>query len=64
MKITIEIENEDELKKLKKILKDQNITVIENFTTKNNNVIEEIMNRFNVSLPADYYFSRAELHER
>ncbi|MBF0505580.1 MAG: hypothetical protein HQL09_01985, partial [Nitrospirae bacterium] len=59
--VSIEISNDDELKKIAEILKGQHITVFKSAKDRKK-ILEDIFNRYNVSLPKDYKFNREEIH--
>ncbi len=61
MKVIIEIENEEEIKKVKKFLNTEHVTVVKSHKEE---ILEEIFNNFKVKLPKNYKFNREELHAR
>ncbi len=63
MKVIIEVDNLDELDKIKKFLKQENI---EDFQIKTNQKLSlfDIFNNYNIELPKDFKFSREEANER
>lgn len=63
MKIIIEIERDEELEKVKKALKGENITIVE-VQKKGKRILETIFKKYNVKLPANYKFNREEIHAR
>jgi hypothetical protein len=63
MKVLIEVSNDDELKKVAKILKGQHITILKSVKDRKK-ILEDIFNRYNVTLPKDYKFDREEIHAR
>ncbi|MBI4619579.1 MAG: hypothetical protein HY739_05400 [Desulfobacterales bacterium] len=63
MKVVIEVENEEEIKRVRGILKGEHITVVK--TRKERDMIlEDIFNKFNIRLPKDFKLDREELHAR
>ncbi len=63
MKVLIEVANDDELKKVAKILKGQHITILKSVKDRRK-ILEDIFNRYNVALPKNYKFKREKLHAR
>lgn len=63
MKVTIEIEKEEEFEKIKKALKGETITVIISIKEREK-ILEAIFKKYNVSLPKNYKFNREETHAR
>ncbi|MBI2471748.1 MAG: hypothetical protein HYV59_10985 [Planctomycetes bacterium] len=63
MKIIIEIERDEELEKVKKVLKGENITIVK-MQKKGKRLLEAIFKKYNVKLPAGYKFNREEIHAR
>ncbi|MBI3584659.1 MAG: hypothetical protein HY096_12035 [Nitrospinae bacterium] len=61
MKVIVEIENEEEIKKVKKFFKTKHITIVK---SDKEEMLEEIFNNFKVKLPKSYKFNREELHAR
>ena len=63
MKITIEIERDEELEKIGKVLKGESITVVKTNRGKEE-ILENIFKKYNVKLPANYKFDREKIHAR
>lgn len=63
MKIVIEIERDEELSKIKKMLKGETISVIRARRDKNK-ILEAIFRKYNVKLPKGYVFDREAIHAR
>ncbi|MDP3297460.1 MAG: hypothetical protein Q8N09_07720 [Thermodesulfovibrionia bacterium] len=63
MKVIIEIENDDEIEKIKKAFKGEAITVVKPHKKKNK-ILEAIFKKYNVTLPKNYTFNREALHAR
>ncbi len=63
MKITIEIENDSDIHKLISILNGENINIVSK-EVNSKNILEQIYNEYNISLPEDYKFNREELYDR
>ncbi len=63
MKVIIEIENDDEIEKIKKAFKGEVITVVKP-SRKKNKILEAIFKKYNVTLPKNYTFDREAIHVR
>lgn len=63
MKVIIEIERDEELSKIKKMFKDEAISIIRAPRDKNK-LLEAIFKKYNVKLHRDYNFNREALHVR
>ena len=63
MKVVIDIANDEELKKIAKILKGRRIKKV-NTVKDRKKALEQIFNTYNVKLPKDYKFNREEIHAR
>jgi len=63
MKVIIEIENDDEIEKIKKAFKGEAITVVKPHKKKNE-ILEAIFKKYNVTLPKNYTFNREAIHVR
>ena len=63
MRVIIEVEKDEELAKIKKTLKGEKFTVVKT-QKERKKMLESIFKRYNVKLPADYKFSREEIHAR
>jgi hypothetical protein len=62
MRITIEIEKDEEIEKIK-IFKGESITVVKS-QRERNKILESIFRKYNVKLPKDYSFDREAIHAR
>ncbi len=60
MKVTIEIENDDELDKLSQLIQGKQITVLKAEHIQHNG-IREVFNKYNIKLPDNYIFNRERL---
>jgi hypothetical protein len=63
MRVIIEIEKDDELQKIKKALEGENITIVKT-QKEREKVLEDIFNKYNITLPKNYKFDREEIHAR
>jgi hypothetical protein len=63
MKLIIEIDNLEELAKIKEILGSEYFDKIQ-IKDKSKSTLREIFNNYNVELPKDYKFNRDEANER
>ena len=63
MKVIIEIENDDEIEKIKKAFKGEAVTVVKT-PKKKNKILEAIFKKYNVTLPKNYTFNREAIHVR
>lgn len=63
MRVLIEVANDEELKKIAKILKGQHITILKSVKDRKK-ILEDIFKRYNVTLPKNYKFNREEVHAR
>ena len=63
MKVIIEIENDDEIEKIKKAFKGESVTVVKT-PKKKNKILEAIFKKYNVTLPKNYTFNREAIHVR
>ncbi|MBI5408745.1 MAG: hypothetical protein HZA14_05205 [Nitrospirae bacterium] len=63
MKVIIEIEKDDELKKIRKAFEGATITVVRAKKDKNR-ILEAIFKKYNVKLPRNYTFDREAIHAR
>ncbi|MDN3512014.1 MAG: hypothetical protein NG784_12035 [Candidatus Jettenia sp.] len=63
MKVIIEIERDEELEKIGKVLKGENITVVKTKRGREE-ILENIFKKYNVKLPANYKFDREKIHAR
>ncbi len=61
MKVTVEVKNEQDVKKIKKLLGKENIVVVK---SQRERILENLFNKFRVKLPARYKFDREEIHAR
>lgn len=63
MKVIIEIEKDEELKKIRKAFEGATITVVRAKKDRNK-ILEAIFRKYNVKLPSDYRFNREAIHAR
>ena len=63
MKIIIEIEKDEELEKIKRALKGENITIVNTHKDKKK-ILEAIFQNYNIRLPKNYKFNREKIHAR
>jgi len=63
MKVIIEIEKDEDLKKIKKALRGESIIVLKT-QRERKKILESIFKRYSVKLPANYRFNREEVHAR
>ena len=63
MRITIEIEKDEEIEKIKKAFKGEIITVVKTHRERNK-ILESIFKKYNVKLPKNYFFDREAIHAR
>lgn len=63
MKVIIEIENDSEIEKIRQAFQGEAITVI-GAVKDRKRILEEVFNKYNVTLPRDYRFNREEIHAR
>jgi len=63
MKVIIEIEKDEELKKIRKAFEGATIKVVRAKQDKNK-ILEAIFKKYNVKLPKNYAFDREEIHAR
>lgn len=61
MKVVIDIANDEELKKITKILKGRRIKILKPWKDRKK-ALEEIFNTYHLKLPKDYKFNREEIH--
>lgn len=61
MKIIVEVKNEQDVKKIKKLLGKEHVTVVK---SPKERILENLFNKFRVKLPARYKFDREEIHAR
>ncbi len=63
MKLIIEIENLEELEKIKEILGSKYFDKVQ-IKNKSKSTLQEIFNNYNIELPKNYKFIRDEANER
>jgi hypothetical protein len=63
VKITIEIENDEDIKKIRKAFKGEHIIVVKTRKDKNK-ILEAVFKKYNVKLPKNYRFDREQIHAR
>ena len=63
MKVIIEIEEDEELEKVRKAFKGQTVTVVRARKDKNK-ILDSIFKKYNVKLPKNYTFDREAIHAR
>jgi len=63
VKITIEIEKDEDINKIKKAFKVEHITVVKTRKEKNK-ILEAVFKKYNVKLPKNYRFGREQIHAR
>lgn len=63
MRITIEIEKDEEIEKIRKAFKGETITIIKT-QRERNKILESIFRKYNVKLPKNYSFDREAIHAR
>lgn len=63
MRITIEIEKDEEIEKIRKAFKGEIIRVIKKHRERNK-ILESIFKKCNVKLPKNYSFDRKTIHAR
>lgn len=64
MKVIIEIEKEEDLNKIKKIFKKENITVVNTQAERKNLLLEDLFKKYNIKLPNNFKLNREEIHAR
>jgi hypothetical protein len=63
MRVIIEIEKDDELQKVKDAFKGEHITIVKT-QKEREKALEDIFNKYNITLPKDFKFDREEIHAR
>jgi len=63
MRITIEIEKDEEIEKIRKAFKGETITIVKT-QRERNKILESIFRKYNVKLPKNYSFDREAIHAR
>jgi hypothetical protein len=63
MRITIEIEKDEEIEKIRKAFKGEIVTVVKT-RRERNKILESIYKKYNVKLPKDYSFDREAIPAR
>jgi len=63
VKITIEIEKDEDIKKIRKAFKGEHITVVKTRKEKNK-ILEAVFKKYNVKLPKNYRFDREQIQQQ
>ncbi len=61
MKVIVEVKNEQDIKKIQKLIGKVHVTVVK---SPKDRILENLFNKFQVKLPARYKFDREEIHAR
>jgi hypothetical protein len=61
MKVIVEVKNEQDIKKIKKLIGKEHVAVIK---SPKERILENLFSKFRVKLPAHYKFDREEIHAR
>lgn len=61
MKIMIEVKNEQDVNKIKKLIGREHVAVIKSSKER---ILENLFSKFRVKLPARFKFDREEIHAR
>lgn len=64
MKVIIEIEKEEDLNKIKRIFKKENITVVNTQAERKKLLLESLFKKYNIKLPKKFKLNREEIHAR
>lgn len=63
MKVIIEVEKEEELEKIRKVLKGEKITFFKAKRTRKE-ILKAVFKKYHIKFPANYKFNREEIHAR